>query len=151
MPTDRHRGHWNVAASNYWMFLHPTIGCTSNSWITSNYWIMALTDSLVLHSSLQAKTNLQTRVEWLRYINWQIILALQPFRRVLSIAGGQELFCWFLIDWWTIPQSWWSATIPKMVPHYHMDGHPPSKIYQKEVYYRTTIGFCWGMYPYFSY
>ena len=44
MPPDSHCGHWNVAASNYWMFLHPTIGCRSTSWITSNYWILALTD-----------------------------------------------------------------------------------------------------------
>ena len=29
------------AASNYWMFVHPTIGCTSNSWNTSGSWILA--------------------------------------------------------------------------------------------------------------
>ena len=32
------------AASNYWMFVHPTIGCTSNSWNTSGSWILAESD-----------------------------------------------------------------------------------------------------------
>ena len=44
-PESHHR-HWNVAESNLWMFLHPTIGCTSNSLNTSDIWIMALTDIL---------------------------------------------------------------------------------------------------------
>ena len=35
------------AASNYWMFLHPTIGCTSNSWITSESRISAETDIIL--------------------------------------------------------------------------------------------------------
>ena len=35
----------------------------------------------------------------------------------------------------------WSATIPRMVQHHPMDGHPTSKIkiYQNEVYYRHGI------------
>ena len=32
-----------IDASNYWMFLHPIVGCTSNYWITSNYWMLDLT------------------------------------------------------------------------------------------------------------
>ena len=32
------------AASNYWMFMHPTIGCKSNSWNTSSSWILAESD-----------------------------------------------------------------------------------------------------------
>ena len=35
----------------------------------------------------------------------------------------------------------WSATIPRMVTHHSKDGHPPSKIYQKEEYYRLEIFF----------
>ena len=30
-----------IDASNYWMFLHPIVGCTSNYWIASNSWISA--------------------------------------------------------------------------------------------------------------
>ena len=30
---------WAYKDNNYWMFLHQTIGCTSNSWITSNSWM----------------------------------------------------------------------------------------------------------------
>ena len=41
------RAHFELATSNYWkyywMFLHPTIGCTSNRLNISNRWIMALT------------------------------------------------------------------------------------------------------------
>ena len=31
----------NIAASKYWMFLHPKVGCTSNYWILSNSWNLA--------------------------------------------------------------------------------------------------------------
>ena len=37
------------------------------------------------------------------------------------------------------PSPGWSATIQRMVTHHPMDGHPPSKIYQKEVCYRLEI------------
>ena len=38
------------------------------------------------------------------------------------------------------PQSpGWSPTILRMVTHHSKDDHPPSKIYQKEVYYRLEI------------
>ena len=37
------------------------------------------------------------------------------------------------------PSPEWPATIPGMVTHHPKDGHPPSKIYQKEVFYRLTI------------
>ena len=33
----------------------------------------------------------------------------------------------------------WSATIPRMVTHHPKDGHPPFKIYQKDLYYRLEI------------
>ena len=33
-----------IDTSNYWMFLHPIVGCTSNYWIKSNSWILAQTD-----------------------------------------------------------------------------------------------------------
>ena len=33
----------------------------------------------------------------------------------------------------------WSATIPRMVTHHPKDGRPPSKINQKELYYRLGI------------
>ena len=33
-----------IAASYYWMFLHPITGCLSNYWITSNSWNLAQTD-----------------------------------------------------------------------------------------------------------
>ena len=32
-----------------------------------------------------------------------------------------------------------SPTITRMVTHHPEDGHPPSKIFQKEVYYRLGI------------
>ena len=47
-----------IDASNYWMFLHPIVGCTSNYWITSNSWILAQTDmisiSISMHFSMMA-------------------------------------------------------------------------------------------------
>merc|ERR1711867_59076 len=33
----------------------------------------------------------------------------------------------------------WSPTNPRMVTNHPKDGHPPFKIYQKEVYYRLEI------------
>ena len=33
----------------------------------------------------------------------------------------------------------WSVTILRMVTHHAKDGHQPSKIYQKEEYYRLEI------------
>ena len=36
-------------------------------------------------------------------------------------------------------QASWSPTNPRMVTHHPKDGHPPFKIYQKEVYYRLEI------------
>ena len=37
------------------------------------------------------------------------------------------------------PSQGWSPTIPRMVTHNSKDGHPPSKIFQKEEYYRLEI------------
>ena len=37
-----------IDASNYWMFLHPIVGCTSNYWITSNSWILAQTVQVIV-------------------------------------------------------------------------------------------------------
>ena len=34
-------------ASNYWMFLHPIVGCKSNSWSKSGSWILSETDILM--------------------------------------------------------------------------------------------------------
>ena len=36
-------------------------------------------------------------------------------------------------------QASWSPTNPRMVTHYPKEGHPPFKIYHKEVYYRLEI------------
>ena len=33
----------------------------------------------------------------------------------------------------------WSVTITRVVIHHPKDGHPPSKIHQKELYYRLGI------------
>ena len=42
------------AASNYWMFMHPTIGCKSNSWNTSGSWILAESDNAMPYGILSA-------------------------------------------------------------------------------------------------
>ena len=37
------------------------------------------------------------------------------------------------------PSQGWSPTALRMATHHPKDGHPPSKIYPKDVYYRHGI------------
>ena len=43
-----------IDASNYWMFLHPIVGCTSNYWIKSNSWILAQTDIVKMQEEIKS-------------------------------------------------------------------------------------------------
>ena len=42
-----------IDASNYWMFLHPIVGWTSNYWIKSNSWIKKCFEKALVFYNLQ--------------------------------------------------------------------------------------------------